>query len=213
MSNASTMTQDSVETFLQRLASSDATPGGGSAAAVMGAMGAALAAMVCNLTVGKPAYAEVDAPMRAALDRADSLRRTLLQMVAEDVAAFDTLMAAYKLPKASDEDKAARSAAIQSGLKGATEAPLACARACADVITLCADVAAQGNVNVISDAGVGVLAAHAALRSAALNVLINAPQIKDRAWAEARLAESAALESKAAQDAEQVLAVVRGKMG
>lgn len=213
MSHAGTMTQDSVETFLQRLASSDATPGGGSAAAVMGAMGAALAAMVCNLTVGKPAYAAVDAQARAALDRADSLRRTLLQMVAEDVAAFDTLMAAYRLPKATDEDKVVRSVAIQSGLKGATEAPLACARACAEVIALCADVAAHGNVGVISDAGVGVLAAHAALRSAALNVLINAPQIKDRAWAEARLAESSALEARAARDAEQVLAVVRSKMG
>lgn len=213
MSHAGTMVQDSVEVFLQRLASSDATPGGGSAAAVMGAMGAALAAMVCNLTVGKPAYAEVDAPMRAALVRAEILRRALLQSVADDVAAFDTLMAAYRLPKASDEDRAVRSAAIQNGLKGATEAPLACARACAEVIALCADVAAQGNVHVISDAGVGVLAAHAALRSAALNVLINAPQIKDRAWAEMRLAASAALEAQAAQDAERVLAVVRSKMG
>lgn len=86
-------------------------------------------------------------------------------MVGEDVAAFDTLMAAYKLPKATDEDKAARSAAIQSGLRRHRSA-LACARACAEVIALCADVAAQGNVNVISDAGAGVLAAHAALRGA-----------------------------------------------
>lgn len=213
MTQATQITQDSVERFLDRLASADATPGGGSAAAIMGAMGAALASMVCNLTIGKPAYLEVEPQMQRSLTEAEGLRRQLTGMVADDVAAFDTLMAAYKLPKATDEDKAARSAAIQSALKAATDAPLACARACAEVIRVCAQVAQHGNVNVISDAGVGVVAAWAALRSAALNVYINAPSIKDRAFADARLTEVEALQAECQPLAEQVFALVRGKLG
>lgn len=213
MNPAEQITQDSVDVFLQRLGSADATPGGGSAAAVMGAMGAALAAMVCRLTVGKADYAAVQAEMQQALAEADALRERLVAMVAEDVAAFDALMAAYRLPKASDADKAARSAAIQAGLKGATDAPLDCARACGEVVRLCARVAQHGNLNVISDAGVGVLAAAAALRSAALNVYINAPAIKDRDFASARLAEVEALQAELLPLAEQVFDLVRGKLG
>jgi formiminotetrahydrofolate cyclodeaminase len=213
MNPAEQIVQDSVEVFLERLASADATPGGGSAAAVMGAMGAALAAMVCRLTVGKADYQAVQAEMQQALIEADALRQRLAAMVAEDVAAFDALMGAYRLPKAGDAEKAARSAAIQAGLQGATEAPLQCARACADVVRLCARVAQHGNLNVISDAGVGVLAAAAALRSAALNVYINAPSIKDRAFAEARLAEVEALQAEVLPLAERVFGLVRGKLG
>ncbi len=212
MNSAGQITQDSVDVFLQRLGSADATPGGGSAAAVMGAMGAALAAMVCRLTVGKPAYLAVQAEMTQAQAEADALCQRLTAMVAEDVAAFDALMAAYRLPKLSDADKAARSAAIQAGLQGATDAPLACARACAEVVRLCARVAQHGHLNVISDAGVGVLAAAAALRSAALNVHINAPAIQDREFASARLAEVEALQAELLPLAEQVFALVRSRM-
>ena len=100
-----------VTTFLDQLASGAATPGGGSAAAILGAMGAALVGMICNLTIGKKNYAEVEGEMRAVLADAESLRRRLADMVAEDIAAFDGLMAAYGLPKESDEQKAQRSAA------------------------------------------------------------------------------------------------------
>lgn len=213
MTAAEQIIQDSVERFLERLASADATPGGGSAAAVMGAMGAALAAMVCRLTLGKTGYEAVHDEVQQALAEGEALRLYLNGLVAEDVAAFDTLMAAYRLPKADDAQKAARSAAIQAGLKAATEAPAACARACADVIRLCAVMARHGNLNVISDAGVGVLAAAAALRSAALNVGINAPSIKDRAYADARLAEVDALQTEGLPLAEQVFGLVRSKLG
>lgn len=213
MNTADQIVQDSVERFLARLASADATPGGGSAAAVMGAMGAALAAMVCRLTVDKADYQAVRGPMQAALDQVDALRVRFNDMVAEDVTAFDALMAAYRLPKATDADKALRSAAIQAGLKGATEAPLACARACADLIGLCDTVAQHGNLNVISDAGVGVLAAAAALRSAALNVHINAPSLKDRAFAQACLNEVQTLQARSLPLAEDVVARVQAKLG
>jgi formiminotetrahydrofolate cyclodeaminase len=201
-----------VNTFLDELASSQATPGGGSAAAVMGAMGAALVSMVCNLTIGKKNYAEVEPEMQAILKDAESLRARIAGMVAEDVEAFDQLMAAYGLPKDSDAEKSERSAAIQAGLKAATDAPLACARACAEVITLSARVAEKGNRNVISDAGVGALAAQAALRSAALNVYINVPMIKDTAFAESRKAEVEALLSRALPEAEKAYQVTVSRL-
>jgi formiminotetrahydrofolate cyclodeaminase len=202
----------SVEKFLDELASSKATPGGGSAAAVMGAMGAALVSMVCNLTIGKKNYVEVEPEMRAILADSEALRSRIAGMVAEDVAAFDQLMAAYGLPKDSDEQKAARSAAIQDGLKGATDAPLACARACADAITLAVRVAEKGNKGVISDAGVGALAAQAALRSAALNVYINVPMIKDPAFAESRKAEVEALLARGTAEAEKAYQITVSRL-
>lgn len=201
-----------VTTFLDRLASSAATPGGGSAAAVMGAMGAALVSMMCNLTIGKKNYAEVEGEMRAVLEDAESLRRRLADMVAEDIAAFDALMAAYGLPKDSDEHKAQRSAAIQVGLKAATEAPLACARASAEVISLALRAAKVGNTNVISDAGVGALAAQAALRSAALNVYINVPSLKDAAYAAVCRQEIDRLLASAVPMAEQTYELVKSKL-
>ena len=113
------ITQSSVETFLDELASSNPTPGGGSAAAIMGAMGAALVSMVCNVTIGKKGYEAVEAEMRAVLGESERVRRRLTAMVAEDIAAFDSLLAAYKLPKATEDEKARRAAAIQAGLRRA----------------------------------------------------------------------------------------------
>ncbi|MGB7990683.1 MAG: methenyltetrahydrofolate cyclohydrolase, partial [Candidatus Methylophosphatis roskildensis] len=184
----------------------------GSAAAIMGAMGAALVSMVCNLTIGKKNYLEVEGEMTAVLREAESLRARLTQMIAEDIAAFDMLMAAYALPKATDVQTAARSAAIQAGLEQATEVPLACARVCAEVIDLAHRAAEKGNRNVISDAGVAALAAQAALRSAALNVYINAPGIEDREFAEARVAEIEVLLRDAVARSEAAFAIVMGKL-
>ena len=145
----------------------------------MGAMGAALVSMVCNLTGGKQNYAEVGELMADTLAQAEALRARLIGLVQADIRAFDAVMAAYGLPRQTEPEKQARSARIQEALKGATEAPLECAQACADIIALSRVVAEQGNRNVVSDAGVAVLAAHAALRSAALNVQINIKAIKD----------------------------------
>lgn len=173
----------SVETFLDELAGSSSTPGGGSAAAVMGATGAALLSMVANLTVGKEKYAAVEADMQKLLQHTEDLRGRLTGMIQADVAVFDKVMAAYGMPRDGDDDKARRSAAIQAALKEATDVPLECAKLCAEVVRLSEPVAEMGNTNVISDAGVGVLAAYAALRSAALNVYINLGGIKDEEFA------------------------------
>jgi formiminotetrahydrofolate cyclodeaminase len=134
-------------------------------------------------------------------------------MVAEDIAAFDSILAAYKLPKSTEEDKAARAAAIQAGLRRATEVPLDCARVCAEVIALSRRASEQGYLNVISDGGVGVLAGFTGLRSAALNVYINAPALKDRAFAEHATAELEKLVEFAAAESEAVYKIVRKKLG
>ncbi len=201
-----------IEPFLDQLASSAATPGGGSAAAIIGAMGAALVSMVCNLTIGKKKYAEVEGEMQDVLAKTEALRTKLTGMIQDDVKAFDAVMGAYGMPKETDADKAARDKAIQAALKLATDVPLACARAAREVIDLAAIASDKGNLNVISDAGVGVLAGYAALRSAALNVLTNARMITDKTFAEAKLKELNELMAGAEGATEKAYGIVKGKV-
>jgi len=204
---------NTIARFLDELASEQPTPGGGGAAAIMGAVGAALVSMVANLTIGKKNYEAFDAELKEARAKAEALRAELTAAINEDVDAFNAVMGAYGLPREGDEQKAARAAAIQAALKQATDAPLRAVKACHEVIKLSAIVAEKGNINVISDAGVAALAANAGLRSAALNVYINAKSIKDREFAEIRLGEVNALTDLAARKTEEVYAVVRGKIG
>lgn len=202
----------SLQTYLDELASKQPTPGGGSAAALMGAQAAALVSMVCNLTLGKPKYAEVEADMQALLAESEALRETLTGMIKADVDVFNKLMACYGLPKATDEEKAQRSAQIQWVLREATEVPLECAKACAKAIALSRIAAEKGNLGVISDAGVAVMSAYAGLKSAALNVEINAASLKDRAFADAKLAELNTIMQTADHEAEAIYQIVKGKL-
>jgi formiminotetrahydrofolate cyclodeaminase len=191
--------EKAVDAFLDALASSSATPGGGSAAAILGAMGAALVSMVCNLTIGKKKYADVEGEMKDVLGKAEALRHRLTGMIEDDV-------------KETDAEKAAREKAIQAALKQATEVPLACARVAREVIELAGIAADKGNLNVISDAGVGVLAGYAALRSAALNVFTNARMITDKTFAEAKLKELNELLAGAEGATERAYGVVKNKV-
>jgi formiminotetrahydrofolate cyclodeaminase len=165
--------------FLADLSSGSPTPGGGSAAALSGALGAALVCMVCNLTLGREKYNEVEPEMRQILAQASGLREELMAQIPADIAAYNAVARAGKLPRATDEDKAVRAASLQAALKAATRPPLETARLCAAVMELCGPVGEKGNVNAVSDAGVGVATAEAGLRSAALNVRINLGLIKD----------------------------------
>ncbi|CAN2535035.1 Methenyltetrahydrofolate+cyclohydrolase [Methylocapsa aurea] len=204
---------ETIGKFLDDLASERPTPGGGGAAAVSGAIGAALVSMVANLTIGKKNYEAVEDDLKAARAEAERLRAELTAAIEEDVVAFNSVMGSYGLPRATDEEKAARSAAIQAALKDATLAPLRAVKACFEVIRLSEIAADKGNLNVISDAGVAVLAANAGLRSAALNVYINAKAIKDRAFAETQIGEVEALLAAAAEKTEAVYTTVRNKIG
>ncbi len=201
-----------IEPFLDALASSGATPGGGSAAAIVGAMGAALVSMVCNLTIGKKKYAEVEGEMKSVLHKAEALRHRLTGMIQDDVKAFDAVMGAYGMAKESDADKAARDKAIQAALKQATDVPLRCCHAAREVIDLALTASEKGNLNVISDAGVAVLAGYAALRSGALNVYTNAKMITDKSFAEAKLKELETLLAGAEGATEKAYGIVKGKL-
>jgi formiminotetrahydrofolate cyclodeaminase len=202
----------SVQFFIDEMASKAPTPGGGSAAAVMGAMAAALVGMVCNLTIGKPKYAEVEEDMQALLAKSEVLRQILTDLIKADVDAFNVLMATYSLPKDLEQDKLSRSIVIQAALQEATLVPLVCARACAEIIELSKIAADKGNVGVISDAGVAVVAAHGGLKSAALNVYINAAGLKDRLFAEEKLAELDGILNGADKAAEEVYQIVKARL-
>jgi len=131
------MVQDtSLELFLDALASRKPTPSGGSAAAVMGAMGAALVSMVCNLTIGRTQYRAVEEELKFVFTKAEELRRDLTKMIEEDVQAFDAVMRAYRMPRLTKDETATRAEVIQTALKTATLVPMRCYRACREVITL-----------------------------------------------------------------------------
>ena len=172
----------SVATFLDRLASAAPAPGGGTAAALTGAMAAALVSMVCNLTIGKARYADAEVEMRDTLDRAEALRHELQQLGQADLEAFNRLSAAYKLPRTTDADVAIRRDAIQALLRGATEIPLRTARAAASILPLCPGVGERGNQAALSDVGVAANLAYAAVRSALLNVDINLRLLEDAGY-------------------------------
>jgi formiminotetrahydrofolate cyclodeaminase len=202
----------SLRVFLDELAGKAATPGGGSAAAVMGAMSAALTGMVCNLTLGKPNYAAVQDDMQALLGKSEALRTELTGMIKADIEVFGRVMAAYALPKAAGAETAARSAAIQAALQAAAQVSVDCAKACAEAIKLSREAAEKGSLNVVSDAGVAVMAGYGALKSAALNVYVNAAGIKDRDFADAKLAELEAVIAGADAAAEEIYRMVRDKL-
>jgi formiminotetrahydrofolate cyclodeaminase len=201
-----------IQFFLDELASKSPTPGGGSAAAIMGAMGAALVSMVCNLTVGKKNYQAVEGEMLAMLERAEVLRVQLTGLIQADIEAFDHVMGAYGLPKDTDAQKQARTQAIQEAMKTATEVPLECARACAEIVSLSKAAAELGNRNVISDAGAAVAAGYAALRCSALNVYVNVGAIKDEAFVASRLEELERLLANAEGLNEAVYSMVKDKL-
>jgi formiminotetrahydrofolate cyclodeaminase len=174
-----TLTNLSVGELLGRFRSPDPTPGGGSAAALAGALGASLLAMVAGLPKSKAATEEDAQRLRAAGERCAALAADLERLVDVDSAAYELVMAAFKRPKATDEDKAARSAAIQAAYREAIAAPLAVMRACAAAAEQGVVVAGLGNPSASSDAAVGIELLGAALRGARLNVDVNLGSVKD----------------------------------
>jgi formiminotetrahydrofolate cyclodeaminase len=183
------LTEKPVTTFLDELASSAPAPGGGSVAALAGALGAALVSMVCNLTLGKKGYEDVQDDIEALLGNSEALRQELADLLEADVSAYTGYSKAAKMPRATDEEKAERAEAMLAALKVATDVPLAIAEAAVKVMDLCTPAAEKGNKWAVSDAGVAVLMAEAALRSAALNVLINLGTLKDEEFVADRRAK------------------------
>jgi glutamate formiminotransferase/formiminotetrahydrofolate cyclodeaminase len=200
-------------TFLDELAAGTAAPGGGSAAAYGGAMGASLVAMVARLTVGKKKYADVEARMNEIVVEADQLRAALSKGVERDAAAFGEVMAAFKLPKDTDEQQAARAAAIEAATRHAAEVPLEAAHMAARVIELAAELAETANLNAISDAGSAGALAGASLHAAALNVKINAASLQDQSVAAGWLTALDGLHERARTATQRLHAAIGSRGG
>ena len=194
--------------FTGLLASDAPAPGGGSAAALEGALGAALTAMVCSLTVGKKKYAEHEELARSVQAKANELRTRFVDVMDRDTEAFNVVSAAFGMPKATDEEKAARSAAIQEGLKGCTKTPFEMMELAAETLELTASVLGKSNDSAASDLGVSALSLRAAIQGAWLNVLINIGSLKDPALAEDYRAKGEALLAKALPLADEIYSTV-----
>ena len=173
------MNDESIGGWLDELASSAPAPGGGAAAALETAMAAALVEMFCNLTIGKPAYAEHETTMISVRDRATEIRAEALLLAAEDAAAFRAVIDAYRLPKESESEAKTRRDRIQGALAAAADVPRRTAAAATEILNLAETVVPHGNLNVISDAAAAAGAARAALQTALLNIDANRMLIED----------------------------------
>ncbi len=206
------LTAMSCRGFAEETASESPAPGGGSVAAYMGALGAALGTMVANLSAHKSGWDERWKEFSDAADSGQALMQRLLSLVDEDTAAFNRIKAAMSLPKGTDSEKEQRAAAIEAATLYASQVPLKTARAAAEAFPLLRAMASDGNPASVTDAGVGALAARAAVRGAALNVRINAAGLVDRAAADELIASARALEAEAAAAEEEILRVVDSKI-
>ncbi len=201
-----------VKGFAEETSRESPAPGGGTIAAYMGALGAALGGMVANLSSHKPGWDDRWKEFSVWADKGQALMTELLHLVDEDTQAFNRIMAAFGMPKKTDEDKAARSAAIQEATLYATQVPLRTMKESFQVFELCRAMAEQGNPNSVSDAGVGALAARAAVLGAGMNVKINAGSLKDRAVADALIAEANDLIARANAEEAEITRIVEAKL-
>jgi formiminotetrahydrofolate cyclodeaminase len=201
-----------VKDFTEKLSSDAPAPGGGSAAALSGALGAALVSMVCNLTTGKPKYAEHEALIKKTLASADDLRAKLLDAIQKDTDAFNMVMSAFAMPKGTDGEKTLRSEAIQEAYKAAIASPEATAEYCLEVMKLAESLVGKSNVNAVSDLSVGAAQAYAGLKGAMANVVINLPSVKDAVCAAGKRTWMEELEKEAAQLLQAVETGVAGQL-
>ena len=199
-------------TFIDDLASAAPTPGGGGASAYGGALAAALASMVANLTVGKKTYADVEDDMYAALEKLTALRERFVELIQEDADAFEPLAAAYRMPKATEEEQAAKTEALQKALVAASEVPLEIMRTTMQLFDLCEFLAEKGSRMVVSDAGVAVVFARAALTGAAYNVYINLGSLRDAERANAYREETDAMLKEGVARADRIYQYVMNEV-
>jgi len=198
--------------FCNETLSDSPAPGGGSVAALMGALGVSLGGMVANLSAGKRGWDDKLDYFSEWAVKGQRLKDELLFLVDEDTAAFNKVMAAFGLPKGSDEEKAARSNAIQDATRYATEVPFRTMQRSFDSFELIKAMAETGNPNSVSDAGVGALCARSAVMGAFLNVKINAAGLKDKEFTEEILARGAEIVENAIAKESEILDIVDHKI-
>ena len=206
-------TEKTVVDFLDALASSEPVPGGGSGAALGGALGAALVSMVCNLTIGKKGYEDVGDALQKVREQSEAIRLELPKLLEADTQVYGRVMAAYRLPRKTDEQKAARTEAMQAALKDAAQVPLQIAERCARVVDLALPAAEMGNEWAVSDAGVGALLAEAAMHAALLNVYINLSSIRNQVFVTQTKARIEQITRGKTEGKDRVMALVNSKIG
>ena len=194
--------------FVNVLASKSAVPGGGGAAALVGAIGMALGSMVCNLTIGKKKYAEYEESVNEILVKAREIEKKLLSMIDKDAKNFLPLSKAYGLPNSTEEEKKIKEDIMENALKVACEVPIDIVRVCFDAIKLHEDLVDKGSKLAISDVGVGVQCLRAAILSGQLNVVININSIKDMEYVEAIRKEVNSLVEEGVKICDEVYAKV-----
>lgn len=210
--SASKLVDLTVTGFAEETSRESPAPGGGTISAYMGALGASLGTMVANLSSHKPGWDDRWKEFSVWADKGQVIAKELLHLVDEDTEAFNRIMAAFGMPKKTDEDKAARSAAIQDATLYAAQVPLRTMKESMKVFDLCRAMVMEGNPNSVSDAGVGVLAARAAVLGAGMNVKINAGSLKDRAVADALIAEANELIARANAEEAEITKIVETKL-
>jgi formiminotetrahydrofolate cyclodeaminase len=203
-------TGSGLSAYLAEVAAATPVPGGGSVAAVVGALAAALGEMVANLTLGREKYVDVEASLRPVRDRLTALRTSLLDAAAADESAYQSYRDAAGLPRTSDREKAVRTDARQQALIAATDVPLWVARSAREVAEILQSVAREGNPHVRSDAALGALLAEAALRGALLNVRGNAAMLEDRELAATYLTDADFLEKVGREAAQHAYRTAMG---
>jgi glutamate formiminotransferase/formiminotetrahydrofolate cyclodeaminase len=197
-----------VNDFLSELASSSPAPGGGSVAALAGGLGVALSSMVCNLTVGKEKYANVQDEIKEVLKKSEKLRKELIVLIDKDTEAFNDVMKAFKMLKDTEEQKKKRTKAIQEGYKTAAMVPLETAKTCEKILDVALIVAEKGNQSSITDSAVSALMADAGVKAAVLNVEINLGSIKDEKFVRQISAELEEIEKKTVSKTNKILKIV-----
>lgn len=197
-----------VKDFLDKVSGNDPVPGGGSIAALNGALASALATMVAQLTIGKKGYEMSEEVMRHAQILTACLQKEFMVLVDKDSEAYNAVFACFKLPKATDEEKAARSAAIQEATRQAALVPMEVARKALDMMSVIADIARLGNRNAVTDACVAMMSARSAVLGALLNVRINLSSLKDKEFARQLGTETDAMEQEACQKEKELLDAV-----
>jgi formiminotetrahydrofolate cyclodeaminase len=202
------LVNQNLKMFLDELASSSPAPGGGSVAALSGALGAALSSMVCNLTRGKQGYETAQAEIAEKLDKSEELRIGLTELIDKDTEAFNEVMNAIKMPKETEDQKEQRRKALQLAFKHAAEVPLETARKCIQVLEIARIVAEKGNKNSISDAAVSALMAQTGVQAAVLNVRINLSSIKDTKYVQQVSTELQELLQNAMEKSAEILGIV-----
>jgi formiminotetrahydrofolate cyclodeaminase len=201
-----------LQTYLDDAASGKPAPGGGSVSACVGALGAALVSMVCNLTLGKEKFAGVEAEIAELVKATESARARLEKLLQEDTTAYSGVIRAYKLPKDTDAEKAARKAAVQAGLIVAANVPLEICKVAVEVCRLSKTAAELGNPGAVTDAGIGAILGEAAVVGGALNVKINLGSIEDCDYVETAAAQIDTMQKEAAALREEVLAITLSKI-